>query len=349
MADYQEFTIPALAALYPLLEQGPSNNERQAAARAVLRYNAHVDGAHYYTRRIAGLHLSYIAFNPDAAHKESSLQKEELAGTTLQDVFDAITAQDRLDGGISFLVRCPGFNTSSGPLPEHIPIDLYITPCELAEIPEQTGRDTAQLLIGAAQNHQQQISQVWAQIHKLINDKLKDITDDPNAKMQWVLYWQNIVQRYQVIIEGWPSDIPFENLSKACSSLLELDKGQKRTTGKNATSGTTPPGSNKQSTYKSTEFINDSKSEDNSPNSTCPESSIRLPTPIMTNTQCSTEASAMGVATQHGTPSVNQMVRSATINTVNDVNGEISHRDKDMDVSDSDFLNWLSSTDSARM
>ncbi|EGO02409.1 hypothetical protein SERLA73DRAFT_69917 [Serpula lacrymans var. lacrymans S7.3] len=268
MADYQEFTIPALAALYPLLEQGPSNNERQAAARAVLRYNAHVDGAHYYTRRIAGLHLSYIAFNPDAAHKESSLQKEELAGTTLQDVFDAITAQDRLDGGISFLVRCPGFNTSSGPLPEHIPIDLYITPCELAEIPEQTGRDTAQL---------------------------------------------------------------------------------KRTTGKNATSGTTPPGSNKQSTYKSTEFINDSKSEDNSPNSTCPESSIRLPTPIMTNTQCSTEASAMGVATQHGTPSVNQMVRSATINTVNDVNGEISHRDKDMDVSDSDFLNWLSSTDSARM
>ncbi|KAG2337990.1 hypothetical protein BDR05DRAFT_1004609 [Suillus weaverae] len=42
--------------------------------------------------------------------------------------------------------------------------------------------------------------------------------------MQWIHYFRNIVQRYQVIIVGWPDNIPFVNLSKVSSSLSELER-----------------------------------------------------------------------------------------------------------------------------
>jgi hypothetical protein len=41
--------------------------------------------------------------------------------------------------------------------------------------------------------------------------------------MQWVHYWRNIVERYLVICEGWPDEIPFDNLSKASSGFTHLE------------------------------------------------------------------------------------------------------------------------------
>ena len=41
--------------------------------------------------------------------------------------------------------------------------------------------------------------------------------------MQWSNYFQNIVTPYQVVIEGWPSTVPFMNLSKASSSFSQLE------------------------------------------------------------------------------------------------------------------------------
>jgi len=40
--------------------------------------------------------------------------------------------------------------------------------------------------------------------------------------MEWKNYWDKVVQRYRVKIEGWPSGIPFANLSEASSALPEL-------------------------------------------------------------------------------------------------------------------------------
>ena len=40
--------------------------------------------------------------------------------------------------------------------------------------------------------------------------------------MQWVHYFRNVIQRYQVIVEGWPSNIPFTNLSQISSALPQL-------------------------------------------------------------------------------------------------------------------------------
>ncbi|KAF9234799.1 hypothetical protein BU15DRAFT_65425 [Melanogaster broomeanus] len=51
----------------------------------------------------------------------------------------------------------------------------------------------------------------------------EDITGEPAAKMQWAHYFRNIVARYMVVIEGWPDDIPFANLSTVSSSQLLLE------------------------------------------------------------------------------------------------------------------------------
>ena len=41
--------------------------------------------------------------------------------------------------------------------------------------------------------------------------------------MEWKHYGRNVVKRYMVVIEGWPTNIPFRNLSDASSSLSDLE------------------------------------------------------------------------------------------------------------------------------
>ncbi|KAG2365336.1 hypothetical protein BDR07DRAFT_1481456 [Suillus spraguei] len=51
----------------------------------------------------------------------------------------------------------------------------------------------------------------------------EEITQDPKAWMHWAHYWRNVVQRYLVVIEGWPENIPFVNLSTVSSALPDLE------------------------------------------------------------------------------------------------------------------------------
>ncbi|KAG2114522.1 hypothetical protein DEU56DRAFT_748887 [Suillus clintonianus] len=81
---------------------------------------------------------------------------------------------------------------------------------------------------GAAKNHQQRCCDLRGEIRQLINDKLQQITKNPKATMQWVHYWRNVVSRYQVIVEGWPDEVPFDNLSKAASGITVLENLKER-------------------------------------------------------------------------------------------------------------------------
>jgi hypothetical protein len=54
--------------------------------------------------------------------------------------------QDRLDGGISILMRCPGSEAPESHSPEQFTIDLYITPREYREVPERIGGDVSALV-----------------------------------------------------------------------------------------------------------------------------------------------------------------------------------------------------------
>jgi hypothetical protein len=42
--------------------------------------------------------------------------------------------------------------------------------------------------------------------------------------MEWKLYFRNVVKRYRVVIEGWPPEIDFVNLSNVSSSTDTLER-----------------------------------------------------------------------------------------------------------------------------
>ncbi|KAI6014763.1 hypothetical protein BKA83DRAFT_4129536 [Pisolithus microcarpus] len=103
------FTIANIVELYAAqFAQGYSNNQHQAVIRALLRHGAYEDGVHYHTNVQNGLHPVYTTFNP----MEQTNQK------------------DCLDGGISVLLRCPGFEYSDDITADGVTINVYVTPCQ---------------------------------------------------------------------------------------------------------------------------------------------------------------------------------------------------------------------------
>ncbi|KAF8331609.1 hypothetical protein F5887DRAFT_1081200 [Amanita rubescens] len=92
-----------------------------AAARwAIIRSGVHKD----QMDRGRVLHPMYHSF-----HECPDLKlKKELADSTLEDVFDALTTLDRIDGGVSVLFQCPGYPVSRDVGPENMSVDTFCTP-----------------------------------------------------------------------------------------------------------------------------------------------------------------------------------------------------------------------------
>ncbi|KAG1758577.1 hypothetical protein EDD22DRAFT_783713, partial [Suillus occidentalis] len=83
-------------------------------------------------------------------------------------------------------------------------------------------------ICSAAKHHQQCCCNLRSKIRHLINNKLRKLLSNPKATMQWAHYWRNVVSRYQVVVEGWPDEIPFDNLSKAASGIAALENLKER-------------------------------------------------------------------------------------------------------------------------
>ncbi|KAH7904734.1 hypothetical protein BJ138DRAFT_974969, partial [Hygrophoropsis aurantiaca] len=127
-----QFTLGSVAALYSsMFGQGFSSQQRQAAARSLLKHDVQNDGEHYKMRKSGGLHPSYISFHSKS--RDEPTDNEQFLVESSGDIFDAIAMQDRLDGGMSVLLRCPGAELPSGISPQDIAIDIYVTPRELRE------------------------------------------------------------------------------------------------------------------------------------------------------------------------------------------------------------------------
>lgn len=88
------FTIARITALHASpFAQGFSDQQCQAAIRALLRHGAHTDGAHYHTQIQGGLHPAYVAFNPIENSDTPTgkvFRKSELIEASIGDVFDAV-------------------------------------------------------------------------------------------------------------------------------------------------------------------------------------------------------------------------------------------------------------------
>ncbi|GBE86669.1 hypothetical protein SCP_0905490 [Sparassis crispa] len=70
--------------------------------------------------------------------------------------------------------------------------------------------------------YSQKMSETRSEIRRIIREALQNITGDRMASMRWPSYWKDIVQRYHVMIVGWPEEVPFKNLSQV-SNLAKLE------------------------------------------------------------------------------------------------------------------------------
>ncbi|KAG6912195.1 hypothetical protein DXG01_016586, partial [Tephrocybe rancida] len=61
------------------------------------------------------------------------IEMEQVISDVKGDVLDTVTTLDKLDGGISVLLHCPGFKASPGMSAEKVTVDLIISPQELSE------------------------------------------------------------------------------------------------------------------------------------------------------------------------------------------------------------------------
>ncbi|TFK63315.1 hypothetical protein BDN72DRAFT_902508 [Pluteus cervinus] len=111
-----------------------TDKENLAAVRAIYRSGAVRDSRHLVERTVNGLHPSYFLFRstPGSSsfsptfHDDSTVQ-EGLAKLN-EDLYDSATMLDRVDGGITLVMRVPGFAASGHTDTPDITVDSYITP-----------------------------------------------------------------------------------------------------------------------------------------------------------------------------------------------------------------------------
>ncbi|OCH87528.1 hypothetical protein OBBRIDRAFT_736014 [Obba rivulosa] len=75
------------------------------------------------------------------------------------------------------------------------------------------GSTTTRFRVNPRPTYSERMSQTRAGIRQLIQVKLRDITLDDTATMRYPTFWRDVTEKYHVIVEGWPRDIPFKNLS----------------------------------------------------------------------------------------------------------------------------------------
>ncbi|KAG6914523.1 hypothetical protein DXG01_016788 [Tephrocybe rancida] len=115
----------------PHVKKSVSTSARSAAARAILRHGLHTTN-HLAVERTGGLHPMYISLHGRGEMQGDELKELlELISDLQKDLLDAISALDRLDGGFSVLLRCPGSQVSADMGTEGVAVDLVVQPREL--------------------------------------------------------------------------------------------------------------------------------------------------------------------------------------------------------------------------
>ncbi|KAG6905228.1 hypothetical protein DXG01_004080, partial [Tephrocybe rancida] len=119
---------------------------REAAARAILRHDAHMSD-HMKVENHNGLHRMYVEL-----HSRGDLSGEELleCKAVLEDlqgdVLDAVTTLDRADGGMSILLRIPGFLSPDNLEAKALTVDVVVPPRERLEGGKDFSKAVAMLI-----------------------------------------------------------------------------------------------------------------------------------------------------------------------------------------------------------
>ncbi|TDL13891.1 hypothetical protein BD410DRAFT_846538 [Rickenella mellea] len=79
-------------------------------------------------------------------------------------------------------------------------------------------------LRGTASSHKARMSNIRTELRNHIHAALVEATGCRDAKMKWKNYWQDIVSKYRVVIEVWPENIPFGNLSDIVTNIPDFER-----------------------------------------------------------------------------------------------------------------------------
>ncbi|TFK59789.1 hypothetical protein BDN72DRAFT_864871 [Pluteus cervinus] len=75
---------------------------------------------------------------------------------------------------------------------------------------------------GASQNHAQRRAKIRDEVRDHIVNQLRIITCNDSARIEFVNYWEKVVRRYLVLLEGWPADLDFKSLHTSAVSFPSL-------------------------------------------------------------------------------------------------------------------------------
>lgn len=143
------FTPASIAAVSCSAEiPGSSASERRAAARGILRHKQHTAQLANITK--GGLHPLYLELHGRGQAKDGELREiNTVLSDTFNDLLDTVSflsvrksklhltkshkvsMLDSIDGGVSLVLRCPGYESSNQISLENLTIDVYISPSEL--------------------------------------------------------------------------------------------------------------------------------------------------------------------------------------------------------------------------
>jgi hypothetical protein len=141
-----------------------STSERKAASCAVLHHQQHLKD-HSNTRKPSGLHPWYISLNRfGKVPLQEQQEVYQLHKETLHDLFNSvhsffiyiktthtiffaqITTLDNIDGGLTLLLRCPGYSVQEDLAAEKITANTYVSPRELKKGGKEMSKQVALIL-----------------------------------------------------------------------------------------------------------------------------------------------------------------------------------------------------------
>ena len=148
---YAPSAVRLTSSLMPLKDF--NDKERLAASQDLIRTGLHkeFDIQHLSTWRPDGLHPSFFPVHPQVASVEEKFKSLSFLESSVGDVFDAVskslsinqmlsvgysiqlTMQDWIDGGITLLLRTPGYKVNKDTNIKNIGVDVYFTLHKLSE------------------------------------------------------------------------------------------------------------------------------------------------------------------------------------------------------------------------
>jgi len=102
--------------------------------------------------------------------------------------------------------------------PQLVPVTTYVFKFEFPFPPQPVSNDEPRPSSSAVRDA------LKHDLREGLTEALRKMTRDPKACMRWTAagFLQHVVKKYEVTLEGWGEDVPFENLSNLPNAIKHI-------------------------------------------------------------------------------------------------------------------------------